>query len=72
MPFKKTPAGIPPDHKWCFSCSTAKPVQQFGIDRSKKDGRCYCCLSCASVKLGERTERGRMFAELHQRFRRGS
>lgn len=49
-----------------------QPVQQFGIDRRAKDGRCYCCLSCASLKLQERGERGRMFAELHRRFRRES
>jgi len=69
MPYKKTPAGIPPDHKWCFSCSTATPRADFKPDRHAKDGLHYCCPPCSERKRAEAAQRRRMFAELYRRLR---
>lgn len=68
MPKKKIPAGIPQGSKWCHGCQQARPLQMFWADRSKKDGRHYCCTPCAELKLKQRADRSRMFNELFLRF----
>jgi hypothetical protein len=64
---KKIPVAVPQGAKWCHGCQQVKPVQMFGIDRSKNDGRRYCCLRCGDRKALERAERGRMMNEVFLR-----
>lgn len=59
MPAKKIPVVVLPDEKWCHTCQSVKLKQRFAVDRSKKDGRNYCCLRCADGKLKEYAERKR-------------
>jgi hypothetical protein len=35
--------------KFCHKCSTFKPLDLFGKNRSTKDGRQTCCKSCQSI-----------------------
>ena len=71
MPRKKIPVPVPPGSKWCHQCQQAKPLQMFWIDRSKKDGRHYCCIRCGEGKLKGWADRGRMFNEVFLRLQRG-
>jgi len=64
MPFKKIPVPVPPGAKWCHSCQQAKPHQGFGVDRSTKDGRRYCCDACGVTKVRQRHVRNVEFARL--------
>lgn len=41
------------DTKRCPSCSTEKPLEEFGIDRARHDGRCAFCKACRSIKCRE-------------------
>lgn len=36
-------------YKYCSPCSSIKPVQEFGVNKSKPDGLCTECKSCCSV-----------------------
>ena len=64
MPLKKIPVPVPPGFKWCHQCQQLKPIHMFGEDRSKKDGRHYCCLRCADLKGRQRVVRGAEFSRL--------
>lgn len=71
MPRKKIPLAVPQGSKWCHGCQQVKPVQSFWIDRSKKDGRHYCCIRCGDRNALERAQRGRMMNEVFLRLRTG-
>lgn len=40
--------------KTCSTCGTEKPLDQFGTDRSRKDGLCYYCKECGKVRTAKR------------------
>lgn len=42
-------------------------MQSFWIDRSKRDGRHYCCIRCGDRKALDRAERGRIMDEVFLR-----
>lgn len=47
------PSGFPPrapEVARCYRCTTAKPVTEFAIDRSKGSGRKSICRSCDRAK----------------------
>lgn len=51
--------------KWCTKCKDWHPIERFGIDRSRGDGRCAHCLSTKKV-LSHEEKRKRINA----RYRR--
>ena len=43
------------EHKFCRGiCKKLKPLDQFGTDNTKKDGKYYCCKSCVNKKQKQR------------------
>lgn len=43
-------AGLEPTEKWCRSCDTWLPLDNFGKDRARKDGLAGYCRPCARAR----------------------
>jgi hypothetical protein len=44
-----------PESKWCAKCGRAKPGQEFGVNRTRHDGRADYCRECFSaIGIGTR------------------
>ena len=40
-----------PEGRLCRSCNTRKPAEEFGLNKSSKDGRAWRCKDCARVDM---------------------
>ena len=70
----RPPRAAEDGEKWCFGCSTFKPVQQFNVDRSRPDGiksRCKTCTREADRSYHS-TLRGFVMDRLNHRSRRAT
>lgn len=51
IPFDEYMKHIEKGEKWCYKCKSWKPLDGFGIDISRGDGRGALCLDCRRVKV---------------------
>lgn len=47
--------------KKCDGCGKIKPLSDFPIDRSRKDGRFHWCFDCNKKKASERRKKNKTF-----------
>ena len=50
VPPKFSPIPLPPGMRWCRSCSTGKPISEFGHNRRQA----WACLACINAKMATR------------------
>ena len=59
---KIPPVPVPAGHKYCFKCSTLKPIDAFAIARAQSDGRRSVSRRCHVARVTDWQRRHKQLA----------